>query len=86
MEKTKGVIMKNEIVESSIRNIVSDDSFVKAMDDIIQLHTDIIINSDVSEKDTREIAYIKIKVVNEILSHLQSIADGEKITKSKWNI
>jgi hypothetical protein len=75
-----------EIVESSIRNIVSDDSFVKAMDDIIQLHTDIIINSDVSEKDTREIAYIKIKVVNEILSHLQSIADGDKIKKAKWNI
>ncbi len=75
-----------EIVESSIRNIINDDSFVQVMDDIIQLHTDIIINSDVSEKETREIAYIKIKVVNEILSHLQSIADGEKITKSKWNI
>ena len=78
--------MKNEVVESSIRNIINDDSFTQAMNDIIQLHTDMILNSDIDEKDTREIAYIKIKVVHEILSHLQSIADGDKINKAKWNI
>jgi hypothetical protein len=75
-----------DIVESSIHNIVNDDSFNQVMSDIIQLHTDMILNSDVDEKETREIAYIKIKVVNEILSHLQSIADGDKINKAKWTI
>lgn len=75
-----------EIVESSIRNIINDDSFIQAMNDIIQLHTDMILNSDIDEKETREIAYIKIQVVNEILSHLQSIADGDKIKKAKWKI
>ena len=74
------------ILESSIRNVINDGSFKEAMSDIIQLHTDMILNSDIDEKDTREIAYIKIKVVNEILSHLQSIADGDKINKAKWNI
>jgi hypothetical protein len=74
------------ISESSIRNIINDGSFNQVMSDIIQLHTDMILNSDVDEKETREIAYIKIKVVNEILSHLQSIADGDKINKAKWNI
>ena len=74
------------ILESSIRNVINDGSFKEAMSDIIQLHTDMILNSDIDEKDTREIAYIKIKVVNEILSHLQSIADGDKIKKAKWNI
>ena len=63
--------MKNEIVESSIRNIINDDSFVTAMNDIKQLHTDMILNSDIEDKEVREIAYIKVKVVNEILSHLQ---------------
>ena len=74
------------ILESSIRNVINDGSFKEAMSDIIQLHTDMILNSDIDEKETREIAYIKIKVVNEILSHLQSIADGDKIKKAKWNI
>ncbi len=78
--------MKNEIVESSIRNIINDDSFKTAMNDIIQLHTEMILNSDIEDKEVREIAYIKVKVVNEILSHLQSIADGDKIKKAKWNI
>ena len=74
--------MKNEIVESSIRNIINDDSFKTAMNDIIQLHTEMILNSDIEDKEVREIAYIKIKVVNEVLSHLQSIADGDKINKA----
>lgn len=78
--------MKNEIIESSIRNIINDDSFVTAMNDIKQLHTDMILNSDIEDKEVREIAYIKVKVVNEILSHLQSIADGDKINKAKWKI
>lgn len=78
--------MSKEIIESSIRNIINDDSFKSAMNDIIKLHNDMILNSDIDEKETREIAYIKIKVVNEILSHLQSIADGDKINKAKWNI
>lgn len=78
--------MKNEIIESSIRNIINDDSFKTAMNEIIQLHTDMILNSDIEDKEVREIAYIKVKVVNEILSHLQSIADGDKIKKAKWNI
>jgi len=78
--------MSKEIIESSIRNIINDDSFKTAMNDIIQLHTEMILNSDIEDKEVREIAYIKIKVVNEVLSHLQSIADGDKINKAKWNI
>ena len=75
-----------EIKEETIRNIINDDSFVTVMEDIIKLHTDMILNSDIDEKETREIAYIKVKVVHEILSHLQSIADGDKIHKAKWKI
>ena len=78
--------MSKEIIESSIRNIINDDSFKSAMNDIIQLHTEMILNSDIEDKEVREIAYIKVKVVNEILSHLRSIADGDKIKKAKWNI
>ncbi len=74
------------IQSSAIFNILNDDSFKEALNDLIKLNTDIIVNSDVTEKEIREIAYMKVKVINEILGHLESLASDEKITKSKWKI
>ena len=56
------------------------------MSDLTKLNMDIIMNSDVEDKEIREIAYMKVKVINEILGHLESLASDEKITKSKWKI
>ena len=74
------------IQSSAIKNIISDDSWVEAMADLTKLNMDIIMNSDVEDKEIREIAYMKVKVINEILGHLESLASDEKITKSKWKI
>ena len=67
------------IRSESIKNIIADDSWVEAMEDLIKLNMDIIANSDVEDKEIREIAYMKVKVINEIIAHLQSIADDKKI-------
>ena len=45
-----------------------------------------IINSEVDEKESREICYMRITTINEIMAHLQSIADGKKIKDNKWKI
>ena len=74
------------IKSEAIKNIISDDSWIEAMADLTKLNTDIIVNSDVEEKEIREIAYIKVKVINEILAHLESIASDEKINNKKWKI
>ena len=74
------------IKEEGIANILNDDSFKEAMDDLVKMHLDMIINSDVDEKESREICYMRITTINEIMSHLQSIADGKKINDKKWNI
>ena len=74
------------INEQGIANILNDDSFKEAMDELVKLHLDMIINSDVDEKESREICYMRITTINEIMSHLQSIADGKKINDKKWNI
>ena len=74
------------INEQSIANILNDDSFKEAMDELVKMHLDMIINSDVDEKTAREICYLRITTINEIMSHLQSIADGKKINDKKWNI
>jgi len=74
------------IKSEAIANILNDDSFKSAMADLTKLNVDIICNSDVEDKEIREIAYMKVKVINEIMGHLESLASDEKINKSKWKI
>ena len=74
------------IKSEAIANIIRDDSWIEAMADLTKLNVDIICNSDVEDKEIREIAYMKVKVINEIMGHLESLASDEKITKSKWKI
>ena len=74
------------IKEEGIANILNDDSFKESIDELIKMHLDMIINSDVEEKQVREIAYMRITTINEIMAHLQSIADGKKIKDKQWKI
>ena len=73
------------IKAQDIANILNDDSFKEAMNDIIKSHMDMLINSDVDDKVAREICYMRITTVNEIMAHLQGIADGKKIEDNKWD-
>ena len=70
----------------AIANILNDDSFKEAMDDLVKMHLDMLINSDVDDKTAREVCYLRITTINEIMSHLQSIADQQKIDNKKWKI
>ena len=74
------------IKEEGIKNILNDDSFKEALDDLIKMHLDMLINSDVDDKHVREICYMRITTINEIMAHLQSIADDKKINDKKWKI
>jgi len=74
------------IKEEVIANILIDDSFKEAMEELVKMHLDMIINSEVDEKESREICYMRITTINEIMAHLQSIADGKKIKDNKWKI
>ena len=74
------------IQSSAIQQVLDDSSFQEAMAYLTKLNMDIIMHSDVEEKEIREIAYMKVKVINEIMGHLESLASDEKINKSKWKI
>ena len=69
-----------------ISNIINDDSFKEAMDELVKMHLDMLINSDVDDKTVREVCYMRITTINEIMAHLQSIADGKKIKDKQWKI
>ena len=70
----------------AIANILNDASFKEAMDELIKMHLDMLINSDVDDKTAREVCYLRITTINEIMAHLQSIADQEKIDRKRWKI
>ena len=70
----------------AIANILNDYSFKEAMDGLIKMHLDMLINSDVDDKTAREVCYLRITTINEIMAHLQSIADQEKIDNKRWKI
>ena len=70
----------------AIANILNDDSFKEAMDELLKMHLDMIVNSEVEEKNAREICYLRITTINEIMAHLQSIADQRKIDNKRWTI
>ena len=74
------------INSNAIQVILDDGSFQEAMSDLTKLNMDMIANSDVEEKEIREIAYMKVKVINEIMGHLESLASDEKINSKKWKI
>ena len=74
------------IKEEGIANILNDDSFKEAMDELVKMHLDMLINSDVDDKTAREVCYMRITTINEIIAHLQSIADQQKIDNKRWKI
>ena len=51
------------IKEEGIQNILNDDSFKEALDDLIKMHLDMLVNSDVEDKYVREICYMRINIV-----------------------
>ena len=74
------------IKPEGIKNIINDSSFQEAMDQLRQMHLDLICNSEDDETKIREVAYMRIKTIDQIISHLNSIADGEAIDKARWKI
>ena len=76
----------NMINTDAIGHILNDDSFKEAMNELKQMHIDMIVNSDVDENKAREICYMRITTVNEIMAHLESIAAKKKIDDKRWKI
>ena len=74
------------IQSSAIQVILDDGSFQEAITDLTKLNMSMIANSDIEEKEIREICYMKVKVINEIMGHLESLASDAKINSKKWKI
>ena len=74
------------INKDKLREILSEDTFMNVVEDVIQSHMQIIIYSNDDEKELREKAYQRIKTTKELVDHMQSIVDSTKIEDAKWKL
>lgn len=73
---------KAEAFKNLIRSDELNDEIELMREELVQL----IINSDDDEVATREGAYVRIKVINEIMARFESIAKDDEIKDKAWKI
>jgi len=61
--------------------LIKDQTFNEAIAELKDYHTKRFINSQLDDKINRENAYMSIRALDEIVSHLQSRANDEKFNK-----
>ena len=75
---------KSIIPEISINEI--DQNKISEIEDIKKELNDLIINSDIEQEEVRHHAYLRIKVINEIMNRFESIAKDDEIKDKSWKI
>jgi len=73
---------KAEAFKNLIRSDELNDEIELMREELVQL----IVNSDDDEVATREGAYVRIKVINEIMARFESIAKDDEIKDKAWKI
>lgn len=67
-------------------NLLADDFIMGEFQSIKDNCLEVFSNSRVDDYDVREDAYRRLKAVNEIISHFESIAAGKQMEKKRWKI
>ncbi len=70
----------------AFRNLLQSQELLDEVDAMKKELTDLIINSDDDESSVREAAYIRIKVINELMARFESIAKDDEIKDKAWKI
>ena len=70
----------------NIKNIINDDDFKEVINTLRTRYTNDFINSEDYAADDRETAYRNLKVLNELVSELESIAVTGEIKAKSFKI
>jgi hypothetical protein len=70
----------------AFRNLLQSQELNDEMQEMQHELTELIINSDSDQQKIREDAYIRIKVINEIMNRFKSIAKDDEIKDRAWKI
>ena len=70
----------------AFRNLLQSQALNDEMQEMQNELTELIINSDSDQQKVREDAYVRIKVINEIMNRFKSIAKDDEIKDRAWKI
>ena len=70
----------------AFRNLLQSQELNDEMQEMQNELTELIINSDSDQQKIREDAYVRIKVINEIMNRFKSIAKDDEIKDKAWKI
>ena len=70
----------------AFRNLLQSQELNDEMQEMQHELTELIINSDTDQQKVREDAYVRIKVINEIMNRFKSIAKDDEIKDRAWKI
>ena len=70
----------------AFRNLLQSQELNDEMQEMQHEPTELIINSDSDQQKVREDAYVRIKVINEIMNRFKSIAKDDEIKDRAWKI
>ena len=70
----------------AFRNLLQSQELLDEIKDMKKELTELIINSDMEQEEVRHHAYLRIKVINEIMNRFESIAKDDEIKDKSWKI
>ena len=70
----------------AFRNILQSQELNDEVEMMKKELMELIINSDNDEVSVRELAYVRIRAINEIMNRFKSIAKDDEIKDKSWKI
>jgi hypothetical protein len=67
-------------------NLLRDDYFLEMMEELRGMEIAKFLNSDYADIETREEAYLRLRVLESIDNHIQGLADQKIIDEKKLKI
>ena len=70
----------------AFRNLLQSEELNNEVKEMKKELMDLIINSDDDESSVRELAYVRIRTINELMARFESIAKDDEIKDKAWKI
>jgi hypothetical protein len=67
-------------------NLINDEHFATVFTELRDVQLNRIINSKENDIQERENAYSKLNAIQDVLAHIESMADQRKINEKRWKI
>ena len=70
----------------AFKNLLQSQELLDEIEEMKKELMDMIVHSDDDQKEVRELAYVRIRTINELMARFESIAKDDEIKDKAWKI